>query len=87
MRTVYELAAKAVCPIDGAVIDYGIVLTVDRSGLAVIPVEILIEFVASETAAPTMQEDLTARLSDRLGPDVGVQTVGVHSGVRITCTA
>lgn len=94
MKTSYEFNVLAICPVDGAMITYAITVLLNHR---TIMVEELIGIVQGLIDEPVLQEDLTTRLyckiRDRFGPtkdgrlDGRITTVGVHSGVKITCTA
>lgn len=80
MDVTYEFQTRVTCPVDGE----RILLAVSVRSDEMIPVEDLLRSVADITASPVMQEPFTEILAHRWG--VRVSTVGVHSGVKITCS-
>ena len=70
------------CPLGCADL-YRAIFTV--SGPAVTPVEAIDAAIAELTEVPTYQEDLTRRLSERLGCEV--VTRGTHGRFATTCRA
>lgn len=76
----YELDVRAVCPVvDGERDLYHV--TVRSQHL--IEVEKILVFFATYAERKVFQEELTLRASTHLGAEV--QTVGIHSGVKVTC--
>lgn len=84
MITTYEAKAAATCPIDGAIIDYDVRITLSSPGRAMIYVESILDVLARATAAPITQEALTEALG-RAWPEAAIETVGRHSAVRVRC--
>lgn len=82
MRNTYELQLRAMCPIHKELTDvYSVVIRSD----ATVKVETILDFVKKYESAQILQEDLTQEISVGLG--VHVETVGFHSGVKVTCVA
>lgn len=78
----YELEVRAVCPIHVGLIDFYQVTVRSES---LIQVEKILEFFTTFQDKQIYQEDLTSRAAVALGAQV--QTVGIHSGVKVTCVA
>ena len=88
MRTTYELTATLQCPKDQKLIAYSVTLEEDDKLIEVETILAEIEKIAAD--GPIMQEPFTETLASRLaalGHYPNVTTVGVHSGVKITCSA
>ena len=82
MRITYEFQTVARCPVDDAVTIMDVTVgPTDR----LIEVESILAKVRKATRQPIMQEPFTENLAQSL--DATVTTVGIHSGVRITCSA
>lgn len=84
MITTYEAKVAATCPIDGAIIDYDVRITLSSPGRAMIYVESILDVLARVTATPITQEDLTEALG-RAWPEAAIETTGRHSAVRVRC--
>lgn len=82
MKTVMEFTVSTVCPIDGETIP----IAVTAEPAIFLKVEDLLEASASITAQPITQEDFTRGLLGAF-PLKSLQTIGTHSGVKITCSA
>jgi hypothetical protein len=80
MRVEHVFQLKAVCPVDERIDEYTVTVTIDR----LVKIEDMLGFAQAMGSRPVFQEDLTRLLADRL--DGKVVTVGMHSGVRTTCT-
>lgn len=78
----YELEVRAVCPIHVGLTDF---YQVTVRSEALIQVEKILEFFTTFRETQIYQEDLTAKAAVALGAQV--QTVGLHSGVKVTCVA
>ena len=90
MKMTYTLPVMAKCPVDGADIEYQVMVKADIPfGDPPLMVERLKEIAAAAVAEPILQENLTERLWSKLIPHLQnkleVITVGTHSGVTITC--
>lgn len=85
MNVTYEFTATATCPVDAAVIDFAVKVVAPEP----IPVEFLLDVSGRLTSTPVMQEPYTVALEKEIrlsGYDnVFVETVGTHTGVKITC--
>jgi len=79
---VYELEVRAVCPVVDGEID---VYQARIESQSTIPVERILAFFAAHKDEKIFQEDLTRKAATTIGAKV--QTIGVHSGVKVTCTA
>lgn len=79
---VYELEIRAVCPVVDGEID---VYQARIESATTIEVERILAFFAKYAKEKIFQEDLTLKAATSIGAKV--QTVGFHSGVKVTCTA
>ncbi len=84
MITTYTTKAAATCPVDGAIIDYDVSITVASQYIAMLYVEDILSVLARLTEPPTTQEELTSAIS-QAWPSADIETTGTHSGVRIVC--
>jgi len=82
MTNTYELEVRAVCPIHKELID--VYATTIRTS-ATLPVERILEIFQPYETQQIFQEALTQEVAVKLGAHV--QTVGMHSGVKVTCQA
>ena len=83
MKNRYEYQVRAQCPVNRSDTDiYDFVIESDK----MIPVERIVEFFAKHARqCRVFQEELTGLAAVRLGAKV--TSTGVHSGVRVVCTA
>jgi hypothetical protein len=82
MKTTMDIVVRTQCPVDGDMISLSVTVYV---GEAQLMVETLLDIIRRLVAMPTLQEDFTRSLALELS--LPVKTVGVHSGVTITCEA
>jgi hypothetical protein len=82
MKTVMEFTISTTCPIDGETIP--IAVTAEPAWF--LKVEDLLQTARTIAAAPVTQEEFTQKLAS-LHPFRSIQTIGTHSGVKITCSA
>lgn len=78
----YELEVRAVCPVHAQLID---VYAVTIRSSATIPVERIVEWFKQYEGKQIFQESLTQESAVGLGAHI--ETVGTHSGVKVTCVA
>jgi hypothetical protein len=83
MRNVYEIQVRARCPVNPGDTDL-YAFTIESEGI--IEVEKIVAFFATHAGQnQQFQEALTQLCAVTLGAEV--MSVGVHSGVRVTCIA
>jgi hypothetical protein len=80
MRVEHVFQLKAHCPVDERIDEYTVTVVIDR----LVKIEDILGFAQALGSRPIFQEDLTRLLAEKL--DGKVMTVGMHSGVRTTCT-
>lgn len=80
MKTVMEFTISTTCPIDGETIP--IAVTAEPFGF--LKVEDLLRAARAITAEPVTQEVFTRQLAS-FHPFKSLETIGTHSGVKITC--
>lgn len=76
----YDLTVKLRCPVDDALIE----VAVSLESRTTVEVERLLREVSDLSAQAIMQEPFTDALFAATG--CALTTVGVHGGVKITCT-
>lgn len=82
MKVKHELTMTTVCPVDESVDTYDVEITLHR----LVKVEDIAEILASFKDRSIFQENLTQEIAHILAPWSKVRTIGVHSGIRTTCT-
>lgn len=79
---VYQLEVRARCPIHAELTDmYSVTIRTN----ALITVEVILDFFRQYKQKQIFQELLTQEAAVGLGAHV--ETVGIHAGVKVTCTA
>lgn len=78
----YRLQVRAMCPMHAELID---VYDVTLRTSATLPVETILNFIKRFETKQIFQEALTLEIAVGLG--VHVETIGIHSGVEVRCTA
>jgi hypothetical protein len=81
MQTEHVLTVHCQCPVDNVKDEYQTTILTDR----LIKVEDILAIAAEFTEQTMFQEELTQLLAARLAATV--TTVGLHSGVKTTCTS
>lgn len=81
-KNVYQLELRAVCPIHSHLVDV-YQLTIHTE--ATIQVEKILSVISQYETRQIFQEAMTDELAVTLGAHV--ETIGVHAGVKVTCTA
>jgi hypothetical protein len=82
MKTVMDFTISTTCPIDGETIP--IAVTAEPFGF--LKVEDLLQAARAIAAEPVTQEEFTRQLAS-FYTFRRIQTIGTHSGVKITCCA
>ena len=82
MRNRYELQVRAVCPIHAELIDvYDVIISTSTT----IHVETILGWFKRYESRQIFQETMTQESAIGLG--VHIQTIGIHSGVKVVCEA
>lgn len=81
MRTTHELGATALCPVNGKRDFYIVKIELNDK---IVPVEEIIDEISIYANVEILQENLTQVLASTL--KATVETQGLHSSVRTTCT-